>query len=499
MTPTRVISGQAARAVLARSFAQSVQAIGLSLGPARRGIVYDLPSGRPGMAQGGFSIARQTSAESGPWSVAPRILKETLWEAQRDLGDGTTRLACMAEAIYSAAVLSVAQGVAPGALAAAILQLAGRLSDLLGDQRCEAPAREAIALAACGDAELARALATLANEVVEDGAIDVCESPQPGLELEQQPGFSLDVQPLLAGLASNEQGLRQELDTVHVLVANEIISDFGPLARILEGFTARHKSLVVVARGIEGIALDTLAANRKGLGLHVLGLIPADVGVRAAGVLEDLAIATGATLIAEETGQSLAGMRPSMLGRAGRLIVAGKRAVFTSPAGDPQTVAQQRRRLLIEADAQRHLEYDRSHLERRASRLGGNWGELRIGGRTDWETSLRVEGGRAAFAALRAAAASGVVRGGGAALCEVAAELEKHVPELTPQLQRAAVQAVASGCRAVSRRLARNAGVEPGALIVPAHIVDPLSTTQTIVRRALSVAATMLTIEVLVC
>jgi chaperonin GroEL (HSP60 family) len=499
MTPTRVISGHAARTVLARSFAQSVQAIGLSLGPARRGLVYDVGAGRPGIAHGGFTIARQTSAENGPWSVAPRILKETLWEAQRDLGDGTTRLACMAEAIYSAAVVSVTQGVAPGALAAAILQLAGRLSDLLEQQRCEAPGREAIALAACGDAELARILATLADEVVEDGTLDVCEHPQPGLELEQQAGFSLDVQPLLAGLATNEQGLRQELDAVHVLVANEIIADFGPLARILEGFTERHKSLVVVARGIEGAALDTLAANRKGLGLHVLGLIPADAGVRAAGLLEDLAIATGATLIAAETGQSLAGARPSMLGRAARLIVAGKRAVFASPAGEPQAVALQRRRLLIEAEAQRHLEYDRHHLERRASRLGGNWGELRIGGRTNWETGQRVEGGKAAFAALRAAAASGVVRGGGAALCEVASELEKHLQELTPEVQRAAMQAVASGCRAVSRRLAHNAGVESAALVVPDDIVDPLSTTQAIVRRALSVAATMLTIEVLIC
>ncbi len=254
-----------------------------------------------------------------------------------------------------------------------------------------------------------------------------------------------------------------------------------------------------MARGIEGVALDTLAANRKGLGLHVLGLVPADAGVRAAGVLEDLAIATGATLIVAETGHSLASARPSMLGRATRLIVAGKRAVFASPEGDPQAVAQRRRRLLIEAEAQRHLEYDRSHLERRASRLGGNWGELRIGGRTQWETGQRVEGGKAAFAALRAAAASGVVRGGGAALCEVAHELERHLPELTPEVQRAAVQAVASGCRAVSRRLAHNAGVEPAALVVPDDIVDPLSTTQAIVRRALSVAATMLTIEVLIC
>jgi chaperonin GroEL len=499
MTSTHILSGQAARSVLARSFAQSVRAIGSSLGPARRSVVSDLGAGRPNVAQGGFAIARQMSGESGAWSVAPRMLKDALWEAQRDLGDGTTRLACMAEAVYSAASVSIARGVPPEALARAIAALAGRLDELLARQRCEAPGAAAIALAACGDAELANALSSLTGDVLDGGAVDVCEGPRPGLELERHDGFILDIEPLLIGLGREEQGLRQELDVAHVLVVNEIIADFGPLSVILEGFTAKHKSLVVVARGIIGAARETLAANRRGLGLHVLGLVPADVGLRAAAVLEDLAIATGATLVAQETGVALTAVRPAMLGRAQRVIVAGKRAVFVEPQGAAQPVAQRRRDLLADAQAQRNLAYDRAHLERRAARLAGRWGELRIGGPTGWETALRIEGGRAAFAALRAAAASGVVRGGGRALCIAAGELEAQLDPLSSATQRAALLAVACGCRAVSGRLAHNAGVEPGALDVPDDVVDPLSTTQAIVRRALSVAAAMLTIEVLIC
>jgi len=297
--------------------------------------------------------------------------------------------------------------------------------------------------------------------------------------------------------------VRLEMDTVHVLVVNEVLDDFGPLVRILEQFVSRSKSLVVVARGIEGAARAALVANRAGLRMHVLGLVPADVGLHAMKVLEDLCAVTGATLVSEETGVSIGGVRPVMLGRAARLVVDGARAIFVDPAGPEQNIAARRALILAEADAQRYVSLDRERLLRRAARLGCGWGELRVAGHTAWETGQRVDGARAALAAVRAATQQGVVAGGGQALDALADALphalRNEFPDMALPVRRAALDAVMSGCRAVAAQIARNAGVEAVSLSIPLDVVDPLSTTLAIVRRAFSVAATLLTIEVLIC
>jgi chaperonin GroEL len=498
-----IMTGAAARELVVKSLAQSARAIGASLGPLGRGLMYGGGSGGPRHASGGLAIARQIAQENGAWSVAPRILRDALWEAQRDLGDGTARTACIAVAAHAVAAARVAQGVSPVLLGNAIRRISEKLPGMLDAQRCPAPGALAIARAACGDEEVAEAVARISASLSETGAVDVSEGWRPGVRFEQFEGYCLDVKPDAIGAGRAEQGVRLEMDTVHVLVVNEVLDDFGPLARILEQFVSRSKSLVVVARGIEGAARATLVANRAGLRMHVLGLVPADAGLHAMKVLEDLCAVTGATLVSEETGVSIAGVRPTMLGRAVHLIVDGARAIFVDPAGPEQDIAARRALILAEADAQRYVSLDRERLLRRAARLGCGWGEVRVGGHTAWETGQRVDGARAALAAVRAAAQQGVVAGGGQALDALADALphalRNEFPDMALPVRRAALDAVMSGCRAVAAQIARNAGVEAISLSIPSDVVDPLSTTLSIVRRAFSVAATLLTIEVLIC
>jgi chaperonin GroEL (HSP60 family) len=284
------------------------------------------------------------------------------------------------------------------------------------------------------------------------------------------------------------------------LVVNEVVRDFGPLARVLEQFALHSKSLVIVARGFEGPARATLSANRAALRMHVLGLIPSEVGEQAMQLLDDLCAATGATVISEETGTSMANVRPTALGRSARLIVERGRAVFSTPGGDSENIRHRSALLLAQAESQRYLTLDREKLQRRAARLVGDSAVLRVGGHTQWETDQRVEGACAALAALAAAASSGVVEGGGQALLAVADSLLELRANSDSDARRAAINCIAAGCRSVAARLAVNAScISSKTDFEFRAVVDPLSTTLAIMRHAISVAATMLTVEVLIC
>ena len=209
-----------------------------------------------------------------------------------------------------------------------------------------------------------------------------------------------------------------DLDPAYLLVADERIDEFGPLVPLLEGFASRGKALVVVARDVSGAALHALTRNRVENGLRVAALRPAAVSQHAADILEDLAIATGATLVAERFGTSVAALRPAMLGRCAMFSFARGRAVLQAPEGDPEAVALRRRLLLAEAERRKYLALDRTRLAVRAARLSGRWGRLAIGGRSERETLIITQGARRALASAQAAATGGVLPGGGVGLVQ---------------------------------------------------------------------------------
>src|SRR5260221_8891920 len=117
----RILPGDAARRALLLPLQRSVRAINASLGPHGRALLYEATPGGVGFARDGLTIAREIAEDEGVRSVGPRILKETLFAAQRDFGDGAARLACILGAILREGVKFVAAGHSPQQLADDIL------------------------------------------------------------------------------------------------------------------------------------------------------------------------------------------------------------------------------------------------------------------------------------------------------------------------------------------------------------------------------------------
>jgi chaperonin GroEL len=380
----RIVFGDRARAILAASLSQTARAVGLSLGPAGRALLRDRGANAVEAVHSGAAIARVVAEENGPWSIAPRILGAVLSDVEREFQDGTARAACICEAIYASGVKAAAHGVSLSSLSDAMLDLLPRLDELIEHESCEQPSNAFLAEAACHDPDLAETLASLEAATSDVGVVEVRESRKPGVSAKSTVGFVIDVQPRAAGLEPSEQ-VSITLDRTSVLVVNDVVEEFGAFGRVLEQFVDKKRSLVVVARGFGDQAKAALLTNRRGLGLHLLGLVPEDVSVRAASVLEDLAIVCGATLIDERYGFNMSELRPSMLGQAKHLHWSGGRAVLTEAAGDPVTVEERRRAILLEAEQERYLQLDRDHLLRRAARMAGicrrsrSWRRCRAG------------------------------------------------------------------------------------------------------------------------
>lgn len=486
---TRILFGHDARTAINRSLQRSVRAAKASLGPDGGAILYER-AGRPAVAFDGFEVAREAADESGLHSVGGRILTEALAEAQRELGDGTARLACIVGGAFEKGIQLVQAGIAPGALADAMLALQDSLERMLRTDLREAPCAFEVAIAAGVDATIATSIAEVLGHAGEDGAVDVRAGARDEQAIVTGTGFLIDAEPVSSWLPPAAPTDRVELVQPHVLVINDVVFELGRLESLLDQFATRGKSLAIIARGAAGPAKEVLVVNGRLPGATLTALQPTAVGVEAVAAIEDVAAATGALVIGEATGTSLSTFRPSMLGRAERLVVKRRTAVFDRPAGEHDVISAYRAGLRHAHERQRYLSLDRERLARREARLSGKWAELRIAGRNEREVEQRVAAARSAVAIVRAAVRGGVVPGAGGAFAVLAAALSVEARNESVPARRAAMVCVAAGCRA--------AAVAGSPISVADAPQDPLLITVGILRRAVSASATMLRIEAIV-
>ena len=502
-TLTGVESGAEALTRLAVSLGPVLRAVSAAAGQRGRVCLLDTDAGVE-RASTALAIVRELAEERGAPRLLTRVLREILFETERDLGDGTARVALLCGGLVAHGARSVAAGVPAGQLADALAGFAARLSAGLGSTRREGPSDRGdiagVAESAGATSEVAQAIAGMLALVGTEGAAEIVEARGAGLRLESGEGFLFDAAAVSDAFAA------ADLDPAYIMVADERIDEFGPLVPLLEGFATRGKALVVVARDVSGPALHALVRNHVQNGLRTVALRPAAVSQGAADALEDLAIATGATLVTERLGTSLAAFRPAMLGRCARFSLAGGRAILHAPAGDPAAVAQRRAFLLAEADRQRFLALDRDRLQMRAARLRSSWARLHLGAATERETRTRVAGARRALASARSALIGGVLPGAGAGLVRGFDMLPLDQANLADPATYAGYQALAGGLVALVRGFARHpmparvlATTRPGRLgdtlglqAGQSSILDPVLLTRSVLDRAASGAAAFL-------
>jgi chaperonin GroEL (HSP60 family) len=314
------------------------------------------------------------------------------------------------------------------------------------------------------------------------GLVEVTEGHELGLRVDIRQGFGFDAKPVVsAGL--------ETMGPVHLIVANEVIRDFRSLAPVIEGFARSDKSLVIAVRGLEDQALQLIERNRQAGVLKVAALVPRDAGPRAAEILEDLAIATGAVLVSDHAGVSLDALKPAMLGRAESYRREGTLVTLTGVAGDPALISPRLREIEAEISARRYLPLDREHAQQRHARLSGHWAELRIGARGG--AGDAVAQARRALASIRSARDGGVIDGGGRGLDRIAVQLEAR-----PAGMGAAATALTmlmAALRAPGICLRQNSGeAEP---FRTGPVTDPAGLSRSLLDVALSLAGRLAGLE----
>ena len=522
--PKRVGIGIEARGEFLRGVATVGRVVGTTLGPGGRAVLIERRHAQPRVSTDGYTIARHIDLADRFEDMGGRLIRHVGSKVADEVGDGSTTAMVLAAALMEEGHRAAAAGADPMSVMRGIERGLAAASAALDAQSRPLPAQgglERVArLAANGDDEIARHLADAIRRVGPDGVVTIDEAKGVETELSVHEGMSFDKGYVSSEFVTDPDNMTVTLDDAYVLLHEKVISSLDAILPALRAFAKSSHSLLIVAEDVVGEALATLIVNKRQGGLRVAVVKAPGFGQWRKPMLEDIAVMTGGQIVTDELGNKLENLKPAMMGAAKRVHVARERTTIVDGAGDAREIERRCAMLRREAEAEKYLSFDREKLQERLARLAAGIAQLRLGGATEAELRARKEHATDALNAARAAAAEGVVPGGGVALLQASravhairgggstdegmgvAALEAA---LTAPMRRIVENAGGEGSYAIARTLAQDNprwGFDAASGrfrdLSRAGIVDPTRVVRTALRIAVPAAARAIAAEAIV-
>ncbi|RZS90337.1 chaperonin GroEL [Motilibacter rhizosphaerae] len=508
-----------ARRALERGVDALANAVKVTLGPKGRNVVIDKSYGAPTITNDGVTIAREVELEDPYENLGAQLAKEVATKTNDVAGDGTTTATVLAQALVKEGLRNVAAGAAPSGLKRGIDKAVAAVNARLLEVAREVNGKEEVASVAAVSAqspEIGELIAEAIDKVGKDGVITVEESQTLGTELELTEGMQFDKGYISPHFVTDAERQEAVLDEPYILIHQGKIGSISELLPLLEKVVQAAKPLLVIAEDVEGEALSTLVVNKiRGTFTSVAVKAPA-FGDRRKAILEDLAVLTGAQVVAPEVGLKLDQVGLEVLGRARRVVITKDETTVVDGAGTAEAVADRSRQLRAEIEAS-DSDWDREKLQERLAKLAGGVCLIKVGAATEVELKERKHRIEDAVSATRAAVDEGIVAGGGSALVHASAALDDLALEgdeavgasivrkaVVEPLRWIAENAGLEGYVAVEKVRALEAGSGLNAAtgdyedLIARGIIDPVKVTRSALTNAASIASMVLTTETLV-
>lgn len=496
-------------------------AVKVTLGPKGRNVVLERSYGAPTITKDGVSVAKEIELKDKFENMGAQMVKEVASKTSDIAGDGTTTATVLAQAIIREGMKSVAAGMNPMDLKRGIDKAVAAAIANLKEQSKPCTTSKEIAqvgsISANSDESIGKIIADAMDKVGKEGVITVEDGSGLESELDVVEGMQFDRGYLSPYFINNQERQIALLDNPFVLLHDKKISNIRDLLPTLEQVAKSGRPLLIIAEDIDGEALATLVVNNiRGI-LKTTAVKAPGFGDRRKAMLEDIAILTGGTVIAEEVGLKLETVTLEQLGQAKRIEVGKENTIIIDGAGVEANIKSRIAQIKSQIE-ESSSDYDKEKLQERVAKLAGGVAVIKVGATTEIEMKEKKARVEDALHATRAAVEEGIVAGGGVALIRARDAIAKVKGDNLDQ--DAGIKIVLRAVEEPLRQITQNAGVEPSVVVnnvaagkgnygynaanetygdmVEMGVLDPTKVTRSALQNAASVAGLMLTTDCMV-
>ncbi|MEY3650659.1 MAG: chaperone Hsp60, peptide-dependent ATPase, heat shock protein [Pseudomonadota bacterium] len=496
-------------------------AVRVTLGPKGRNVVLERSYGSPTITKDGVSVAKEIELKDKFENMGAQLVKEVASKTNDIAGDGTTTATVLAQAIIREGMKSVAAGMNPMDLKRGIDKaVEAAVADLKSQSKPCTTSKEIAqvgSISANSDSSVGQIIADAMDKVGKEGVITVEDGSGLQNELDVVEGMQFDRGYLSPYFINNQERQIALMDNPFVLLYDKKISNIRDLLPALEQVAKAGRPLLIIAEDIDGEALATLVVNNiRGI-LKTCAVKAPGFGDRRKAMLEDIAILTGGSVIAEELGLKLENIKLEDLGQAKRIEVGKENTIIIDGAGNEDNIKARIDQVKKQAE-DATSDYDREKLQERVAKLAGGVAVIKVGATTEIEMKEKKARVEDALHATRAAVEEGIVAGGGVALIRARDAIAKVKGDNHDQ--DAGVKIVLRAVEEPLRQIVQNAGCEPSVVVnnvaagkgnygynaanetygdmVEMGVLDPTKVTRSALQNAASVAGLMLTTDCMI-
>lgn len=517
-----IIFGQQARTKLLAGIDTLANAVKVTLGPKGRNVAFERSFGSPLITKDGVTVAKEIELKDRIENMGAHMVREVASKTADIAGDGTTTATVLAQAIFTEGNKYVTAGANPmelklgidKAVDIVVKSLASSAKKIENNHEIE----QIASISANSDIEIGKKIAMAFQKVGSDGVITVEEAKGMESELIVVEGMQVDRGYLSPYFITDNDKNEVVFENPLILIYDKRISTMKSIVTALEIAARSGRSLLVIAEDVEGEALSTMVVNKLRGSLKSCAVKAPAFGDRRIAMLEDIAVATGATLLSENVGLSLEGITLDDMGSAQKVIITKESTTIIQGKGNPESIAARVEQIKSQLESS-NSDYDKDKLKERLSKLSGGVAVIKVGAATEFEMREIKDRIDDALAATRAAIAEGIVAGGGCALLHAQTDvLDLEYKSVGDELL--GIQIIRKALEYPLRTIVSNAGYEPSLTVqrvreqqlpfgfdakngvygdmIALGIIDPVKVTRCALQNAASIAGLLLTTEALI-
>ena len=512
----------AARDKIRRGVDALAEAVKVTMGPRGRTVILDREFGPPQIVNSGVLVARAVELEDPFENMGAHLLREVAARTSEMAGDGTTTATVLAAGMIHEGLRYLAGGMNPmdlkRGIERAIEAVVAELHTMAEPCASRQDVAHVAAISANNDASIGDLLASAIDKVGREGAISIEDGSGLVSVLEVVEGLQFANGYLSSYFVNNTERQSAVLEDALVLIVDGRLASLAELLPLLEQVVKAAQPLLVIAEDIDNDTLAALVINHLRGSIKACAVKAPGFGNHRKAMLQDMAVLTGAQLVSEELGRSLAKLQLSDLGRAKRVEVGKDSTTLIGGAGQRQAIAERVRAIRQERE-KASSDYDRDKLDERIARLSGGVALIKVGASTETELKERKVRVEDALHATRAAVEEGIVPGGGVALLRARRVLDGMQGDSLDETS--GIRLVQRALEEPLRRIVANAGVEPSVVaekvdastdpafgynaanrcygnLLQMGVIDPAKVTRLALQNAASIAALVLTTDCMI-
>jgi chaperonin GroEL len=508
-----------ARDGLKRGVDALANAVKVTLGPKGRNVIIGKSFGGPNVTKDGVTVAKEIELKDPLENMGAQMVKEVASKTNDLAGDGTTTATVLAQAIVKEGLKNVAAGANPMDLkrgidkaVEAIVADLGKQAKVVGSD--SEKIKQIASISANNDEVIGELIATAFGRVGKEGVITVEEAKGTDTYVDVVEGMQFDRGYLSPYFVTNPEKMNVELENPYILLYDKKVSSLKELLPVLEPVAQSGKPLLIIAEDVDGEALSTLVVNKLRGALKIAAVKAPGFGDRRKAMLEDIAILTGGTVIAEESGYTLENATLEMLGTAEKVTIDKDNTTIVNGAGKADMIKNRVNQIKGQMETTTS-DYDKEKLQERLAKLAGGVAVLYVGAASEVEMKEKKDRVDDALHATRAAVEEGIVAGGGVALLRAKSALSSIKADNADEAT--GIQIVFRAVESPLRTIVENAGLEGSVVVakvsegkgdygynaktdeyvdmLKAGIIDPKKVTRVALENAASVAGMILTTE----